>query len=110
MQHLEVAQLARGCLSGRPGKYLEQSHTQQRLLSLLTVFYLLFVIFSQLLFLFFTDPGLNTRGTPMFMLVKGESSAGHKSTEFSTSAEVRNLFAIVLLFCQIWTLCYACIC
>ena len=33
----------------------------------------------------------------MFMLVKGDISAGHESIKFSTTAEVRNLFAIVLL-------------
>ena len=41
-------------LSGKPGKYLQQSHTPQCLLVLLTVFYLRFVIFRQLLIVLVT--------------------------------------------------------
>ena len=41
-------------LSGKPGKYLQQSHTPQCLLVLLMVFYLRFVIFWQLLIVLVT--------------------------------------------------------
>ena len=50
-------------LSGKPGKYLQQSHTPQCLLVLLMVFYLRFVIFWQLLIV------LVTRAAELLLIV-----------------------------------------
>ena len=62
------AQLACGCLSGRPGKYLKQSHTPQRLIVLLIAICDLFAASVSI----FHVPWFGYSRYSMFMLVKGE--------------------------------------
>ena len=99
------AQLACGCLSGRPGKYLKQSHTPQRLVVLLIAICDLFAASVSI----FHVPWFGYLRYSMFMLVKGEYFCWSREHRIFNKRWSKKFVCHCAFFCQIWTLCYVCI-